>query len=426
MREIVSQHRPKIVRFASGERLPVVFNRRGIPLWQSISYLADKRDLALNTLDAKARTIAMVHDYLDADGVDLASRLMDGRVLGHEEIAALAGHLRKVGRRTERIQTRQHAQVRQPPSGHIVGNEEWLRRRLCAIDYLEWLARRVRSTLALPLAQRTAIDNELAKARKFISAGALRSRRAQPALSMQEILVLCDAIRPGSETNPFAPLDQFRNFALVLTYCETGLRRSEPLGLKHDDLSPDGTPPSLKLECRPHDPKDPRARPPSLKTMPRTVPITPMLHAVLHEYVVRHRRLIESSLRERGDRETLRRFKSNPYIFVSSRGSPLSLSSVYNIFEALRMRVPGLPVSLSPHALRRTWNDLFSELRGEELGPKESEIREFLMGWVRGSPQSAGYRRRWTEREASQAIIDMQRDLMDRRERENDQLRNRA
>ncbi|MET3973022.1 site-specific integrase [Bradyrhizobium sp. S3.9.1] len=417
MREIVSQHRFKMVRLESGERFPVLLDRRGMPLWQSVSYLADKRGKAPSTLDAKVRTLAMVNDFLAGRGIDLRSRLTNARVLDHDEAAALASHLRKVGRRTERVNARRRAEDPHAPHKHIVEGQEWLRRCFCAADYLEWLAGRLRATLDLSVIERTAIDNELAKARIWIASGSKpRERPPQPALSLSQSLILLDAIRPGSETNPFLPSDQFRNFALVFTYAETGLRRSEPLGLKHDDLSPDGTPPSLNLVRRPGDLDESRARPPGLKTMPRAVPITPMLHAILFEYITRHRRLIEGSLRKRGDKDALRRFKSNPYIFVSSRGTPLSLSSVYNVFDTLRMGVEGLPVSLSPHALRRTWNDLFSELRAEKLGRKETELREFLMGWISGSPESANYRRRWTEREASHAIIDMQRKLMDRRE----------
>ncbi|MBP1097513.1 tyrosine-type recombinase/integrase [Bradyrhizobium diazoefficiens] len=415
MHEIVRQHRFKMVRFESGEHFPLLLDRHGLPLWQAVSYFADKRGLALSTLDAKLRTIAMVHGFLAARSIDLKARLSDGRVLEHDEAAALTSYLRTVGPRTEKTITRRRAEDQHASRGLIVEGQEWLRRRLCAIDYLRWLAGRMRSTLQLSLVARAAVDNELAKAKIWIADGRKpRPRPSQPALSVQETIVLLEAIRPGSATNPFLPSDQFRNFALVYTYWETGLRRSEPLGLIDEDLSPDGTPPSLKLVRRPHDRRDARARRPGLKTMPRTVPITPILHAILFEYITRHRRLIELSLRERGDKDALRQFKSNPYIFVSGRGTPLSLSAVYNVFDNLRMRVAGLPVDLSPHALRRTWNDLFSELRSEKLGPKEVELREFLMGWVRGSSQSASYRRRWTEREASQAIIEMQRDLIER------------
>jgi integrase len=180
-------------------------------------------------------------------------------------------------------------------------------------------------------------------------------------------------------------------------------------------LSPQHAAPTLNLERHPGDPKDSRARPPSVKTMPRVVPITPILHAVLWEYITVHRRKLEVSFRARGDKAALRRLKSHSYIFVGSQGAPLSQSSVYKIFETLRMRTGGLPVNLTPHALRRTWNDIFTELGRDTLGPREAQIREYLMGWVRGSRQPAHYARLSTQREAARAMLEMQRQWMAQR-----------
>jgi integrase len=223
-----------------------------------------------------------------------------------------------------------------------------------------------------------------------------------------------DAIRPGSDTNPFAERQRFRNFVLISTYWQTGLRKSEVLGLKTGQLSQEGEPPALKLVRLPNDREETRARPPAVKTMPRTVPITPLLHVLLTDYINDDRRKVGFVLRDAGDKARLSRFKSHTFIFVSSQGSPLSLSSVQKIFETLRMRTPGLPVNLSPHALRRTWNDTFTELGEERLGPRETQMREYLMGWVRGSRQSAHYASLSTQREAARAIREMQREWMAR------------
>jgi integrase len=150
--------------------------------------------------------------------------------------------------------------------------------------------------------------------------------------------------------------------------------------------------------------------------MPRIVPITPLLHGVLWEYLAVHRRKLEASFREKGDKAALRRLKSHSYIFVGSKGAPLSQSGVYKIFETLRMRMGDLPVNVTPHALRRTWNDIFTELGQETLGPRETQIREYLMGWVRGSKQPAHYARLSTQREAARIILEMQRQWIAQRE----------
>lgn len=411
MREIVAEFHTRMARFDSGERFPLVLDKRGLPLCEPTFYLATERDLAVNTLESKARTFAMVHNFLQAYGIDLRIRLRDGRVLEYAEASALRHHLRTVGRRSEAIRARQSLRRSDPTvqESKIVQVHEWHRRRVRAARYLEWLVDRLRHELELTADLSTRVEKEIDKAKLIIADGSPpRTTRDQLALAPEQWPILLDAIRPGSDTNPFPKIEQFRNFALIITFWENGLRRSEVLGLKDEDLSAAGMPPALELVRRPDYRDETRARAPGLKTMPRTVPITPILHGVLTDYLALHRRKLEGVFRARGDKQALRRLKSNPYIFVSSQGRPLSFSSVQRIFDTLRMRTPGLPVNLSPHALRRTWNDMFTEMRSEALGPREARLREFLMGWVSGSSQAESYARRSTAREAGRAILELQ------------------
>ena len=57
---------------------------------------------------------------------------------------------------------------------------------------------------------------------------------------------------------------------------------------------------------------------------------------------------------------------------------------------------------------------MFTELGQEQLGPRETQIREYLMGWVRGSRQAGHYARLSTQREAARAIREMQSEWMTR------------
>lgn len=412
MREVIPEIRLKTTRFHNGERFPVLLDRRGIPLCEPTYYLATERHQAVNTLEGKARTLAMVHNFLRAYEIDFRTRLPEGRVFEQSEASALNHHLRTIGRRSEKIRARIRSKHSDYQVKEIVEAAEWHRRRLWAANYLEWLIPGLIHKLKLPPDRSMRIESELAKARLLIVHDRIPPPNPTPAaLSIEQGFVLLDALRPGSGVNPFPEVQQFRNFALILTYCDTGLRRSEVLALKGEDLSARGLAPSLNLVRRPNDPDELRSRPPSVKTMPRRIPITPILHGVLTEYIERHRRPIALA-RTRREKEALNRLKSNPYIFVSSQGTALSFSGVHKIFDKLRMQTIELPVHLSPHALRRTWNDLFLELRGDKLGPRETQIREFLMGWVRGSAQSDRYAQQSTGRQATRAIVNQQREWM--------------
>jgi integrase len=409
LRDVVPEFRVKMVRFESGERFPLVLDRRARPLRDPVFFFRTQRSYATNTLEGKARTVAMVYSFLDAHGIDLRERLRQGRVLDGDEASDLTDHLRTIGRRTETIRARgrsKHPEIFVP---EIVGAHEWNHRRWRAVEYLAWLAKRIRDELGLTAIERASVSDELLRLESLVKEKRRPPNNPPPvALSGKQGILLLETILPLAAANPFPENLRFRNFVLVYAYFETGLRKSELLGLKTEDLSQPGEPPTLKLKRRPNDPEEIRARPPGLKTMPRTVPITPVLHALLAHYVSEDRRKTEFPLRKRGDKTALRRFKSHRFMFVSATGTPLSPSGVQKIFETLRMRTPGLPVNLSPHALRRTWNDTFTELGQERLGPRGTQIREYLMGWVMGSRQPGHYARLSTQRAAATAVREMQ------------------
>ncbi|MGX1167098.1 integrase [Bradyrhizobium sp. USDA 372] len=412
---ILPEFRAKTVRFESGERFPVVVDRSGMPLWDSVAYLWRRRmrGRAVNTLDGNARTLALVHNFLRTRDIDFRVRVRKGRVLDGAEALELSEYLRTIGPRTAAIIERAKEKNPNISAPDTVEGQEWYRRCRCAASYIKQLAGEARDQADLTAIERTSVTEEIENATLLIVDGVVaRKSGPQPALTREQRLVLLEAMLPGSATNPFQAAYQFRNFALISTYWENGLRRSEPLGLMGKHLSPGGGPPILTLERRPHERQDIRARAPSVKTMPRLLPITTLLHNVLWEYITDHRRKLVA---EQGGAAALRRLKSHEYIFVSSQGGPLSLSAVYKIFDALRMRTEGLPLGLTPHALRRTWNDMFTELGQERLGPRETEIREYLMGWARGSRQPAHYARLSAEREAARVIVEMQREWMARR-----------
>ncbi|MBR0950336.1 site-specific integrase [Bradyrhizobium canariense] len=403
-----------MVRFESGELFPAILDRSGVPLREPVFFFEKERHFAFNTLDAKARVVAMVHDFLQERGIDLRDRVRQGLLLQVLEATSLGKRLRSIGPRTDLIRERQQQKTRSTPKIPIVGGHEWSHRRRRTVQYLKWLSERICDELRLPVAERESVKAELAKLNELlVDQAKSMAQPVLPALSMEQGFALLDAILPDLPANPF-PSQQFRNFVLILAFWETGLRKSEILGLEVGDLSPTGSPPTLKLVRRPNYKKDTRARPAALKTMPRTVPITPVLHACLVHYINEHRRKVEFALRDQGDKAGVKRFKSHAFIFVGARGAPLSCSGLQKIFATLGMRIPELPAQFSPHALRRTWNDLFTELSAERLGPRETQIREYLMGWVRGSRQSAHYAMRTTQRQAAEAVQQLQRDWVAR------------
>ncbi|EJM8830235.1 site-specific integrase, partial [Pseudomonas aeruginosa] len=91
-------------------------------------------------------------------------------------------------------------------------------------------------------------------------------------------------------------------------------------------------------------------------------------------------------------------------------GAPLSLSAVNVIFAELRNAFNGEFDAVTPHVLRHTWNDRFSDVM-DKLKVSEAEeerMRSFLMGWAPTSKTSASYTRRHIRLKAQQVSLAMQ------------------
>ncbi len=91
-------------------------------------------------------------------------------------------------------------------------------------------------------------------------------------------------------------------------------------------------------------------------------------------------------------------------------GAPLSLSAVNAIFAELRNAFNGEFDAVTPHVLRHTWNDRFSEIMdiAKVSEAEEERMHSFLMGWAPTSKTSVNYTRRHVRLKAQQVSLAMQ------------------
>jgi integrase len=123
-----------------------------------------------------------------------------------------------------------------------------------------------------------------------------------------------------------------------------------------------------------------------------------------HEYIINFRGLFKNARR-------------HEYIFVANHtGNPLSLDATNKIFRVLRKKVRGISKTLSPHVLRHTWNDLFSDKMDENKITEEQEkkMRSYLMGWSEKSDTAGTYTRRTIRRRANAASLELQKKMIDK------------
>lgn len=219
-------------------------------------------------------------------------------------------------------------------------------------------------------------------------------------LSDETMEFLKGIITPSHPLNPFKATAH-RNYLMITLLIETGMRRSELLALRVEDIDHD----AINIQRLHDDPSDPRLYQPRAKTLPRKIPLRKALIEEIHKYVLNERRLCGKS-------------RNHPYLFVSlslgaERGMPISLSGFKQVFKKLAEVDKSLK-GVHPHALRHTWNYNFSKLMDKQKKLEnysqadEEKIRSYLMGWKEGSGTAAVYNQRHIIEKANQVSLQLQ------------------
>ncbi|MGX9982571.1 site-specific integrase [Methylobacterium fujisawaense] len=394
MPEEIAPYRVKLLRLQSGERFPAIVDARGLLATQPNIYAMCSlrgRERAAGTGEKRLRAIALALNWASLRNIDLQARTESFELLSPAEIEDLRDALR-VNLRAGKGQKARDV-VR---SGHYVDRCHAVR------DYIVWHAeaalQRIRVGDMRLKEARLALDRFVKTMDEGLPSGRPGERDPVGEETLQRML---EVIVPGNPDNPFQPQHQHRNYALLLLYYETGMRRAEALILKGEDLVLHGEQPSVTVVRRPDDPDDTRGAEPRVKTLGRPLPITKHLAQALDFWIKQHR-------------TDLKRYpgaKRVPYVFVSRTGKPLGLRTVNDMYDLLRARVEGLPASLTAHAKRHTANVRFSK-ESRKLGWTDGETelaRNNHFGWVKGSKQGAHYNREHAREMSAQLVESIQR-----------------
>ena len=392
----------------SGERFCLVVDRStGLPLYYPNLYLTTQlrnRSVAFATLEAEASHLIVLLRFLDRRSIDLDERLFNGQFFHGHEIDALCDFTQK---KLSKLPS-------STPPGRMLTVDESFETvskgaqysRLTAIaNFLGWYAKH-----RLDRGEEAVFDQinslcEQIKARRPKNKNMAEKRRDR-SLSDEQLDVLFEVIRPGSELNPFSESVQRRNRLMILVLFHLGIRGSELLNIRIRDIKFDKN--QLEIERRSDDKHDPRTNEPNVKTQERTLPLGDVLVKELHEYIIHDRRTV----RVLTDRD-------NDFLFLThkqgpSKGQPISKSAYFKVIAVVRAISPDL-YAMSGHMLRHTWNRKFSErMDALDVPPSEArqeQIRSFLMGWKEGSGTAAIYNRRFVKRKAHEAALKMQSDM---------------
>ena len=273
--------------------------------------------------------------------------------------------------------------------------------------YVKWLADTLLSS---------AKDQQTTRAIQAMQEG-LESRRPakkgrnqegrEKGLTKEQLMILQEVIRPGSEGNPFENLAiQVRNQLMIWVLLHLGVRGGELLNLRIKDI--DWSNNQIVIARRADEKSDPRVDQPLVKTLDRRLPMKDTLADAIRQYVTNHRKNVPGA-------------RKNDYLFVThksgpTQGQPISSSAYRQVINLIAGASPEL-ACLHGHDLRHTWNHDFSELmdqkqrKGEtspEQQKEQEEMRSYLQGWKKGSKTSAIYNKRFIEDKAREAGLALQ------------------
>lgn len=407
--------------FASGERFPALIDgEAGVPDFEVTLYVLTQlraRNLSTSTLTAATRSVMFGCQVLEYMGVDLQNRINHGKLLELREVDRLMDCFFWTQEKLRQV-LNQPAEVPAPnrvmklesvrKSAPAVDNSPTINAETVATrllyfrDFLKWKIERSLFALA------TSHENfQALTSAKEVMVAALNARMpkgssrndlvARQGLSTEETVLLLETVNIESEQNPWkSEFIRIRNRLVVHLLLNLGLRKGELLGIKIGDINLAKN--EITIHRRADDSDDPRPIQPNAKTNARILYIDQELGSALHTYIVKFRSTVGNARR-------------HPFLFVSNgSGAPMSIASLDVVFLDIKNKFPSKFERLSPHILRHTWNDKFSEVVDKhEIGQaREEEARSYAMGWKPGSGTAKMYTRRHVRKKANEVSLKLQ------------------
>lgn len=219
-------------------------------------------------------------------------------------------------------------------------------------------------------------------------------------LSSEQENVLLNRLYPDSDDNPWPKSEtiRIRNYLIVFLLYTLGIRRSEMLGIKLDDI--DFRSNRIQIIHRPNDLDDHRTNEPNIKTNERSLPAKEELMAIINRYLEIRRKS--------------KKAKKHPYLLVAhgkAEGNPLSIKSVDAVFNAAKRAFPVLK-GITPHTLRhhnvyetiKTVAEQSEGLPIEDRMQKERRVLTNRFGWSDTSNMPNLYGQKYYQEEADKAM----------------------
>jgi len=424
MKLVFKTHRAE---FESGEETYfVVDDETRFPLEYPVLYAMNKlrkKGDAANTIQAKMSAIAILYSWGKSSEIDIHERIRNKDFFDEGEIEDLSDFcwikfkLNKNDTVTKILTTKVITENGSRKKNKIktirkietpsVRSQTHYQRLTYIAPYLKWLSVRLLNKDGGKYRHEV---QEMVDAINGCRPSRGRSASFNPkSIEKEDIEKLYSYVNADASINPFKSKGndarkeksiRVRNELMFAMLHKLGLRVGELCGLKMKDLHLSGNDGVVNIYRRPTDSADTRKKRAQVKTEARDLPINGKLAKAINDYVTKYRLKVKNS-------------RKSEFLFVTHekaktpKGSPITMDAVRKIFNELSKVTD---IHITPHKLRHTWNDDFSEMADKEGMSEEREmsLRRYLMGWSEKSKMPEYYAKRHIIRKANNAMIKLQ------------------
>tara|TARA_R110001592_G_C13171014_1_gene749845 strand:+ start:223 stop:1446 length:1224 start_codon:yes stop_codon:yes gene_type:complete len=350
--------RIEIVTHKTGEQIPIMLDVSGMPVPLPNEFILARRALSTNTLVRNLRELVVLYRWLEELNFDLSAKLLARNSFNEAELKGSLIEALRVDQADDRAGT--------------VSPNTFNQRLITIRQFIGWCMDVLTSQLPM-----SSLDYERLRERKsfilktldgsFMSRQPMR-KSLRKGLNEAEVDFLLEILHPDADQG-FGrdPVVRVRNYVSVGLMLFCGLRPGELLSLRVEDVQI-GAISAIRVERRPANLFDKRRPRPQIKRNGRVIPIdNRRLAFALNEYIVTWREVLESKARIESE-----------YLILSDVGSPLSQSSITQLFQLLRAQYSEhLPENLTAKSLRHTFSSRIERVL-RAAGMDEQRRREAL------------------------------------------------
>ncbi|MGI1678708.1 MAG: site-specific integrase [Cellvibrionaceae bacterium] len=392
--------------------MSVLVDNNNMPLfWPNVFVTMEYRNNSVKTIESVLRALGMFELWGKSKNLAATDKLSDTGFLSANESEDLARFLRltrkaqdqelAINSSSSQKKVTRLERVRKPFSqlkakNLFAGRVDAANRIRWVAKYLEFHRNRNVSSFSSH-ADKTIFKNNadiaISRLQKLVPrGGSFANNENLIGVDDEVIRIVDEALLPSNQSsnNPFSSVFlQARNHLIWRFLAETGMRRSELTHLKVEDIDYSTRRVAIKVS----------------KTLPRTVPISSETANAFHSFVMEHWSKLSAKLTSHG------------YLFIAEDGKQLEEGTINAIFVRIRESIPGVPDYLTPHTLRRSWNDRYGakiDALPADLRPsveEETQIRNRLMGWSDNSSMGARYAKRHIQKKADLIAQELAEDL---------------